>query len=46
MDTSNVDTVIVGGDIVKSHGRLHHDDVEETLNEVTKSAQRLFSRSR
>ena len=45
MDTSNVDTVIVGGDIVKSHGRLHSDDVEETLDEVTKSAQRLFSRS-
>jgi 5-methylthioadenosine/S-adenosylhomocysteine deaminase len=46
MDTGNVDTVIVGGDIVKSHGRLHTADVEATLNELTKSAEGLLSRSR
>jgi cytosine/adenosine deaminase-related metal-dependent hydrolase len=45
MDTSNVDTVIVGGDIVKSHGRLHTADVEATLKELTKSAEGLLSRS-
>ncbi|AGB25779.1 cytosine deaminase-like metal-dependent hydrolase [Mycobacterium sp. JS623] len=46
MDTSNVDTVIVGGDIVKSHGRLHNGEVEATLNGLTKSAESLLSRSR
>jgi 5-methylthioadenosine/S-adenosylhomocysteine deaminase len=46
MDTSNVDTVIVGGEIVKSQGRLHNGDVDATLNGLAKSAERLSSRSR
>lgn len=45
MDTSNVDTVIVGGAIVKSQGRLQRDDLEATLDGLAKSAERLSSGS-
>ncbi|HZN79788.1 MAG TPA: amidohydrolase family protein [Mycobacterium sp.] len=46
MDTSNIDTVIVGGEIVKSHGRLHHVDVDAALTELTRTAENLVRRSR
>ncbi|MDT5068703.1 MAG: 5-methylthioadenosine/S-adenosylhomocysteine deaminase [Mycobacterium sp.] len=46
MDTSNVDTVIVGGEIMKSRGRLHDVDVHAALAELSRSAEDLFSRSR
>jgi 5-methylthioadenosine/S-adenosylhomocysteine deaminase len=45
MDASNVDTVIVGGEIVKSQGQLRHVDVEAGLQGLTRSAEQLFSRS-
>jgi cytosine/adenosine deaminase-related metal-dependent hydrolase len=45
MDTSNIDTVIVGGEIVKSDGRLRGVDVDAALTELSKSAESLFSRS-
>jgi cytosine/adenosine deaminase-related metal-dependent hydrolase len=46
MDTSNIDTVIVSGEIVKSHGRLHHVDVDAALTELTRTAENLMRRSR
>ncbi|MEU1995565.1 amidohydrolase family protein [Nocardia gamkensis] len=46
MDTSNVDTVIVDGRIVKRDGRLVGVDVEEVLQQLERSAAGLISRSR
>ena len=45
MDTSNIDTVIVGGEIVKHDGRLQGVDVDAALTELSRSAESLFSRS-
>ncbi|MEV6336153.1 amidohydrolase family protein [Nocardia vinacea] len=46
MDTSNVDTVIVDGRIVKREGRLLGVDVESVLQHLERSAAGLVSRSR
>ncbi|WP_157514040.1 amidohydrolase family protein [Nocardia concava] len=46
MDTSNVDTVIVDGRIVKRDGRLLGVDVESVLQHLESSAAGLVSRSR
>ncbi|MBF6221715.1 amidohydrolase family protein [Nocardia abscessus] len=46
MDTSNVDTVIVDGRVVKRDGRLAGVDVEEVLQQLERSAAGLVSRSR
>lgn len=41
---ANVDTVIVGGEIVKRGGRLAHRDLSRRLDELEKSAQRLWDK--
>ncbi|MEU2122571.1 amidohydrolase family protein [Nocardia niwae] len=46
MDTSNVDTVIVDGRIVKRDGRLLGVDVEEVMQQLERSAAGLVTRSR
>ncbi|WP_280377129.1 hypothetical protein [Nocardia wallacei] len=46
MDTSNVDTVIVDGRIVKRDGRLLGVDVDEVLQQLERSAAGLVHRSR
>ncbi|MFI7665701.1 amidohydrolase family protein [Nocardia sp. NPDC049526] len=46
MDTSNVDTVIVDGRIVKRDGRLLGVDIESVLQHLESSAAGLVSRSR
>ncbi|WP_040866248.1 amidohydrolase family protein [Nocardia exalbida] len=46
MDTSNVDTVIVDGRIVKRGGRLLGVDIEEVLQQLERSATGLINRSR
>ncbi|WP_433760360.1 amidohydrolase family protein [Nocardia sp. CA-135398] len=46
MDTSNVDTVIVDGRIVKRDGHLLDVDVDAVLQELERSASGLISRSR
>ncbi|WP_218004199.1 amidohydrolase family protein [Nocardia araoensis] len=46
MDTSNVDTVIVDGRVVKRDGRRVGVDVEAVLQQLERSAAGLVSRSR
>ncbi|MEU5761197.1 amidohydrolase family protein [Nocardia sp. NPDC047648] len=46
MDTSNVDTVIVDGRIIKHEGRLLGVDIEQVLQQLERSATGLISRSR
>jgi hypothetical protein len=41
---ANVDTVIVGGEIVKRGGRLEHRDLSRRLDELEKSSQRLWNK--
>ncbi|NUT34266.1 MAG: amidohydrolase family protein [Hamadaea sp.] len=45
MDTSNVETVLVDGRIVKAGGRLVGVDVDGVLDELAKSAEGLLRRS-
>ncbi|MEU1998037.1 amidohydrolase family protein [Nocardia gamkensis] len=46
MDTSNVDTVIVDGRIIKHEGRLLGVDIEQVLQQLERSATGIISRSR
>jgi 5-methylthioadenosine/S-adenosylhomocysteine deaminase len=39
---ANVDTVIVGGDIVKQNGKLTHRDLPQRLAELERSSKRLY----
>jgi cytosine/adenosine deaminase-related metal-dependent hydrolase len=41
--TINVDTVIVGGKLVKQHGKLLHRDLDRRLQELDRSSQRLYA---
>jgi cytosine/adenosine deaminase-related metal-dependent hydrolase len=45
MDTSNVETVLVDGRVVKAEGRLLDVDVDVLLDELTRSAHGLLARS-
>jgi cytosine/adenosine deaminase-related metal-dependent hydrolase len=45
MDTSNVDTVLVEGRIVKADGRLVGVDVDAVLDELARSADGLLARA-
>ena len=40
---ANVDTVIVGGNIVKQNGRLTYGDLSRRLAELERSSERLYS---
>ena len=40
---ANVDTVIVGGNIVKQNGKLTHRDLSQRLAELERSSKRLYS---
>jgi 5-methylthioadenosine/S-adenosylhomocysteine deaminase len=40
---ANVDTVIVGGNIVKQNGKLTHRDLSQRLSELERSSKRLYS---
>jgi hypothetical protein len=44
MDSSNVDTVIIGGTIKKRAGKLVGVDVEKLLNDVQKAQERVLAR--
>ncbi|MFD6224387.1 amidohydrolase family protein [Nocardia asteroides] len=46
MDTSNIDTVIVGGRIIKGDGQLAGVEVETVLRQLEHSAAGLVGRSR
>ena len=41
---ANVDTVIVGGNIVKQNGKLTYRDLSATLAELERSSKRLYER--
>ena len=43
-DVANVDTVIVGGNIVKQNGKLTHRDLSQKLAELERSSTRLHER--
>jgi cytosine/adenosine deaminase-related metal-dependent hydrolase len=45
MDTSNVETVVVDGHIVKHDGHLLDVDLDQAIDELTASAARVLSRS-
>jgi cytosine/adenosine deaminase-related metal-dependent hydrolase len=40
---ANVDTVIVGGNIVKQNGRLLFRDLSRKLEELDRSSERLYA---
>ena len=44
MDTSNVDTVIIGGTIKKRAGKLVGVDVEKLLKDVERAQERVLAR--
>ncbi len=39
---ANVDTVIVGGNVVKQNGKLTHRDLPQRLAELERSSKRLY----
>ena len=43
-NVANVDTVIVGGNIVKQNGKLTHRDLSQKLAELERSSKRLHER--
>jgi 5-methylthioadenosine/S-adenosylhomocysteine deaminase len=45
MDARNVDTVIVGGNVVKRHGRLVGVDMTRLASEVHASRERVFAKA-
>jgi 5-methylthioadenosine/S-adenosylhomocysteine deaminase len=45
MDTSNVETVLVDGQLMKSGGRLVGVDVDEAIDQLARSAEGLLRRS-
>jgi hypothetical protein len=45
MDTSNVETVLVDGRVVKADGQLVDVDIDGVLDELTSSAEGLLARS-
>jgi hypothetical protein len=45
MDTSNVDTVLIGGRVMKQHGRLLHVDWPSVKRMVGDSRDYVLSRS-
>jgi 5-methylthioadenosine/S-adenosylhomocysteine deaminase len=40
---ANVDTVIVGGNVVKQNGKLTYRDLPQRLAELERSSQRLYT---